>query len=315
MGILVLKLQEYRMEAPTPNSALRHVTVLEEAHNLLRRTSTEQSTDSANLLGKSVEMLANAIAEMRTYGEGFIIADQSPGLLDMSVIRNTNTKIIMRLPDFSDRELVGKAAGLTEEQIIELSKLEMGVAAITQSDWLEPVLCKINGYKVEDHHHEKMGELGAPSGNKPMSKGQNEDVVNSLLDLIMTKEIYRKGDRVDIENLRSAVVRSFIPTKVKIEFLEYISAEQATAVTALRRLVFDFFKAGEAIDKSRRFDTIEDWVHGVVDKLKPSVKGYSNRQIDILMALIINEQFIRDRAYANILCSYTELFQSQGGVY
>ena len=35
---------------------------------------------------KSVEMLANAIAEMRTYGEGVIIADQAPGLLDMSVI-------------------------------------------------------------------------------------------------------------------------------------------------------------------------------------------------------------------------------------
>lgn len=315
MGILVLKLQEYRMEAPTPNSLLHHVTVLEEAHNLLRHTSTEQSTDSANMLGKSVEMLANAIAEMRTYGEGFIIADQSPGLLDMSVIRNTNTKIIMRLPDFSDRELVGKAAGLTDEQVIELSKLEVGVAAITQSDWLEPVLCKINEYKVEDHQHEKMGEPGGTSGNKPMSKVQNDDVVNSLLNLIMTKEIYRKGDRVDIEKLRSAVVKSFIPTNVKAEFLEYISAEQATAVTALRRLVFDFFKAGEAIDKSRQFDTIEDWVHGVVDELTPSVKGYSNRQIDILMALIINEQFIRDRAYANILCSYTELFQSRGGVY
>ena len=62
------------------------------------------------MIGKSVEMLANSIAEMRTFGEGFIIADQSPGLLDMSVIRNTNTKMILRLPDFSDRELVGKAS-------------------------------------------------------------------------------------------------------------------------------------------------------------------------------------------------------------
>ncbi len=315
MGILVLKLQEYRMDAPTPNSLLHHVTVLEEAHNLLRRTSTEKSTDGANLLSKSVEMLANAIAEMRTYGEGFIIADQSPGLLDMSVIRNTNTKIIMRLPDFSDRELVGKAAGLTDEQIIEISKLEMGVASITQSDWLEPVLCKINKYKAEDHKHEKMGGSGDPCGNKPMPKVQNEDVVNSLLDLIMTKEIYREGDRVDVEKLRDAVVKSSIPTKVKKEFIKYISAEQATAVAALRSLVFEFFNADEAIDKSRQFDTIENWVHGVVDELKPSVKGYSDRQIDILMALIINEQVIRDKAYANILCSYTEFFQSQGGVY
>lgn len=40
------------------NSALSHITVLEEAHNLLKRTSTEQSSESSNLLGKSVELLA-----------------------------------------------------------------------------------------------------------------------------------------------------------------------------------------------------------------------------------------------------------------
>lgn len=71
-------------------------------------------------------MLANAIAEMRTYGEGFIIADQAPGLLDMAVIRNTNTKILLRLPEDSDRRLTGSAARLTEEQTAELSRLEQG---------------------------------------------------------------------------------------------------------------------------------------------------------------------------------------------
>jgi hypothetical protein len=150
MGLLVMKLQEYRTTSGRMNSGLKHLTVLEEAHNLLKRTSTEQSSESSNLLGKSVEMLANAIAEMRTYGEGFIIADQSPGLLDMSVIRNTNTKIIMRLPDESDRVLVGKAANLTDEQIVELAKLQCGVAAVYQNDWLQPVLCKVKEYKQED---------------------------------------------------------------------------------------------------------------------------------------------------------------------
>jgi hypothetical protein len=142
MGILVMKLQEYRMCSSGMNSRLRHVTVLEEAHNLLRKTSAEQSQEGANLQGKSVEMLANAIAEMRTYGEGFIIADQAPGLLDMSVIRNTNTKIILRLPDEEDRKLVGKSAALKEAQIDELSKLPLGVAAVYQNEWPEAVLCK-----------------------------------------------------------------------------------------------------------------------------------------------------------------------------
>ena len=85
---------------------------------------------------------------MRTYGEGFIIADQAPGLLDLSVIRNTNTKIILRLPEKGDRELVGCAANLNEEQINELAKLERGVAAVYQNDWVEPVLVAVNKCKI-----------------------------------------------------------------------------------------------------------------------------------------------------------------------
>lgn len=151
MGILVMKLQEYRMCSSGMNSRLRHVTVLEEAHNLLRKTSAEQSQEGANLQGKSVEMLANAIAEMRTYGEGFIIADQAPGLLDMSVIRNTNTKIILRLPDEEDRKLVGKSAALKEAQIDELSKLPLGVAAVYQNEWPEAVLCQVKHYLIPEN--------------------------------------------------------------------------------------------------------------------------------------------------------------------
>ena len=144
MGFIVLKLQEHRMASSSSmNQPLRHLTVLEEAHNLLKRTSTDQSSESGNLLGKSVEMISNAIAEMRTYGEGFVIADQAPGLLDMAAIRNTNTKIIHRLPDLSDRELAGRAANLNDQQIIELARLPKGVAAVYQNDWVEPVLCKV----------------------------------------------------------------------------------------------------------------------------------------------------------------------------
>lgn len=150
MGLLILKLQEYRLTQGKMNADLNHITVLEEAHNLLKRTSTEISSESANLLGKSVEMLTNAIAEMRTYGEGFIIADQAPGLLDMAVIRNTNTKIIMRLPDLSDRELVGRAANLNDNQIEELAKLPCGVAAVYQNEWVQPVLSKVDYYPVKE---------------------------------------------------------------------------------------------------------------------------------------------------------------------
>lgn len=194
MGILMIKLQEYRMaiaeKTGDTNSDLQHITVLEEAHNLLRRTSSEQSQDSSNLQGKSVEMLANAIAEMRTYGEGFIIADQAPGLLDMAVIRNTNTKIIMRLPDESDRVLVGKAAGLTDEQIKELSKLDCGVAAVFQNHWLEPVLCKVSRFEKEKempYHYEPPKQDNYPNSEffkQLLSKGEWEPLKDEQVDRI-----------------------------------------------------------------------------------------------------------------------------------
>jgi hypothetical protein len=156
MGVLMIKLQEYRIASRSSktkamNEHLKHITVLEEAHNLLKRTSNDYSGGSGNVAAKAVEMLSNAIAEMRTYGEGFIIVDQAPGLLDMSVIRNTNTKIIHKLPDKTDRELVGLAAMLTEDQVTEIARLQRGVAAIYQSNWIEPVLCKVTKFPENEY--------------------------------------------------------------------------------------------------------------------------------------------------------------------
>lgn len=231
MGILVMKLQEYRMCSSGMNSRLRHVTVLEEAHNLLRKTSAEQSQEGANLQGKSVEMLANAIAEMRTYGEGFIIADQAPGLLDMSVIRNTNTKIILRLPDEEDRKLVGKSAALKEAQIDELSKLPLGVAAVYQNEWPEAVLCKIEAYPMPEnavyHKPSKMPhEINAEFVFGQLAVGKELEPLSSS----------------EMEQLKLWLKRH--ETVLKPEdsrYLERVFAGGELDVAKTRKAVFDFF--------------------------------------------------------------------------
>ena len=163
MGILMVKLQEHRIASRSGNNEmnkpLKHITVLEEAHHLLKRVSID-SGGSSSVAGKAVEMVSNGIAEMRTYGEGFIIVDQAPGLLDMAAIRNTNTKIIHKLPDRSDRELVGLAAVLNEDQITEVARLQRGVAAVYQSDWIEPVLCKVSEYDKSSYRPHKFSGGG-----------------------------------------------------------------------------------------------------------------------------------------------------------
>ena len=324
MGLLVLKLQEYCAEKKTESDEeLKHITVLEEAHNLLKRTSTEQVGEGANMIGKSVEMLANSIAEMRTYGEGFVIVDQSPGLLDMSVIRNTNTKIILRLPDFSDRQLVGKAAGLSDDQITELSRLERGVAVLSQSDWLEPVLCKIDRYNKEDCENED--RYNAKTEEKK-NKLDNDKVRQSLLECIMNKELYRKGDRIDIEKLRKDIIKSKLDAAVKCKFMEYISSDPndgASAFEALRKMVYEFLNAGQAFEQASDSSDIVEWVHAVANHLEPKLVKensagetlYTKQQMDLVMALLVYEQSLRDATYKDVLIRFWEMYESEGGVY
>jgi len=174
MGILILKLNEYRMsEDKGTDLPLRHITVLEEAHNILKRTSTDQNQEGANLAGKSVEMISNSIAEMRTYGEGFIIVDQSPAMVAQSAITNTNTKIIMRLADYGDCEVVGRSVSLDDEQIKEISRLNQGVAVVHQSSWTEAVLAKIDfAKKTEEEYKQK--EKVKPNDFKSLKKMRGE---------------------------------------------------------------------------------------------------------------------------------------------
>ncbi|WP_066802468.1 ATP-binding protein [Moraxella oblonga] len=175
MGILVLRLNEYRMvNAVQMNTPLKHITVLEEAHNLLKNHTTH-SEHGSNIASKSVELLSNAIAEMRTFGEGFIIADQSPNAVDISAIRNTNTKIIMRLPDETDGRLIGKASGLTDEQLPEIAKLPQGVAVIYQNDWLEPILCKVSHFDIIGNKYHYIKDVN------DIQKRQNTELAKFIL--------------------------------------------------------------------------------------------------------------------------------------
>ena len=309
MGILVLKLQEYRMTNGDMNAELKHITVLEEAHNLLKRTSTEQMSESANLLGKSVEMLANAIAEMRTYGEGFIIADQAPGLMDLSVIRNTNTKIIMRLPDFSDRELVGKSANLNDDQIIELAKLPKGVAAVYQNEWIQPVLCK-----VEKVGHDSNTFQNTFVGSAMPKSFKANNVKSVILDFLITNWM-TKGKHVDYSSVSELILNSNISSKIKRLLMEVKDSSGDVNLKSLRELVYELLDANRAIEKSKDEDDIHDWVDTVVHNFQLPIESYPKETINIILALVIEEHQFRDSSYENLFKRFVEVQTKEGGVY
>ncbi len=59
-----------------PRTGLRHLTVFEEAHRLLRRPEA-----AGGAAAHAVELFAGLLAEVRAYGEGIIIAEQIPARL------------------------------------------------------------------------------------------------------------------------------------------------------------------------------------------------------------------------------------------
>ncbi len=216
MGILVMRLNEHRIAYSNGmNLPLKHVTVLEEAHNILKKSDSIQGPEGSNVSSKSVEMLSNSIAEMRTYGEGFIIVDQSPSAVDISAIRNTNAKIIMRLPEESDRRLAGKAAALKDSQLDEISKLPKGVAVVYQNDWLEPVLCKIKKFEGEEEAY--------IYNKKEKFKNIDSKFKKEIINLLLCGRLVEKVE-VDIDYLSENIDYASISTKNKIG-LHYIIDE------------------------------------------------------------------------------------------
>jgi hypothetical protein len=147
MGMLLIRLEEYRIDTGVPHDArLRHLMVVEEAHNLLKNTGDASNMEIANPRGQAIEYFANLIAEMRAYGQGFLIADQSVSVLDASVLRNTNTKISFCAPFDADRKILGGALSLDELQQQAMAKLESYTALVKQNDWADAVLCKMKNF-------------------------------------------------------------------------------------------------------------------------------------------------------------------------
>ena len=254
MGILIMRLSEYRMTgANTPNSALKHLTVLEEAHNILKRVSTEQSQEGSNMAGKSVEMITNAIAEMRTYGEGFVIVDQSPTSVDKAAIKNTNTKIVMRLPDEDDRKVSGKAAGMNDKQIDEIAKLPTGVAVVYQNDWVSPVLCKIdrmeNSRVIFNEQKDSILELNS------------ENDINYIIEFMLAGQTENTQKAFDIIQIEKSVRAFNMPSKVRMALLDtieeykknnYISLWNSVSIYDLSSLLTDLLGIRKEFEKCVR---------------------------------------------------------------
>lgn len=139
MGTLIIRIVEHlRMRARSERfTGLAHAIVIEEAHRLLRDRGEDKSSSHA------VELFAGMLAEIRAYGEGIVVAEQIPTKLVPDVVKNTALKVVHRLPAHDDRQLVGAAMNLDDEQSRQVVSLEPGVAAVFTDGMDRPLRIRV----------------------------------------------------------------------------------------------------------------------------------------------------------------------------
>ena len=138
ISILLINLLEVRRAQPD-SQLVRHVMVVEEAHRLLRNVRGGTGED-ADPRAAAVESFCNLLAEVRSKGQGIVIAEQTPSKLAPDVVKNTNTKVAHRLVDREERSLIGGSMNMTDGQADALATLRRGVAAVYSEGDFRPKL-------------------------------------------------------------------------------------------------------------------------------------------------------------------------------
>lgn len=147
MGLIMTRLYEYRQvqrDSMTEKRAFQHLTVIEEAHRLLKAPSGHQSPEFPNPAKQSVETFANLLAEVRAFGEGIMIVEQIPSKLIPDALKNTNLKILHRMVPEDERNLLKGMANMSSHHSRYLINIPIGEAIIHSHTDDRPILINID---------------------------------------------------------------------------------------------------------------------------------------------------------------------------
>lgn len=131
---------------------LNHILVVEEAHRLFKNTDkTKRSEGGADPTGQLVDLLSNMMAEIRAFGEGMLIVDQSPTKIAEDVIKNSATKMVHRIDNGNDIKVL-QSALLLPEDILSFASLRQGEALVRVEGMEKPCKVKMLHSSVKDSY-------------------------------------------------------------------------------------------------------------------------------------------------------------------
>lgn len=210
---ILAQILEYIRSTRHPHSPLTHVIVLEEAHNIVGAVPQMPSTgEFANPKGEATKFLTKMLSEIRTYGEGLIIADQIPSRMAPDVIKNTSIKIIHRIVAGDDREIIGQTMTLTPSQAEEVARCSSGEAFFYVEGIYFPFKIKCTNF----YEKYKGVPLYPPSGDEIIEYIKDEEWYKRYFNLRMTFEKVNTLLREIIET-HSTFARKIDIYKIRLE--------------------------------------------------------------------------------------------------
>jgi hypothetical protein len=127
IALLLLSILAYVNANYLGEGTLRNVILIEEAHVLLD-TASDQGRSETNPSAIAQSLVKRMLAEIRSYGVGMIIADQSPRKVSADVVALTDMKMVFRLVEGSDRQIIADSTNMSDSQAQRMSKLRSGEA-------------------------------------------------------------------------------------------------------------------------------------------------------------------------------------------
>ncbi|MCK5682110.1 ATP-binding protein, partial [bacterium] len=128
------ELVSYFKNTPTQNIPARaskfprFVLFIEEAHSVLGGDIRDAhlSEDNPNIQAHSTKLMVGMIKELRAYGVGVVIVDQSATAISEDVFRETTSKFVFRQNQDEDRNFICRSILLPELFTDELGRLNPG---------------------------------------------------------------------------------------------------------------------------------------------------------------------------------------------
>lgn len=148
IAIILLSVLAYVNANYIGEGGLKNVILLEEAHVLL---DAKGGGSDANPSMIAQDLLKRMLAEIRSYGVGLVVADQSPRKVSEDVVALTDIKIVFRLVEAKDKQIIADSTNMSEVQSNRISRLKPGEAFFFFNKLSEPEEVSLPDYRLENN--------------------------------------------------------------------------------------------------------------------------------------------------------------------